>query len=180
MKRFRTLKLLFVFALIIAAGFYFLRIHRYSHTVQRSGWHLDYATPAMACQCCFSRISRLEYNGKPIPMPQFPVTDDNRWRRSSLHTPIGKFRIFNSFEDWRYFFGDSRLPEYNETPITKEDLRRGYYVATYEEISESTQWPRKKGTPEHWCILYGTVCCWVDPLRLDEVDWEDISPTGEE
>ena len=175
MKRFRALKILCVIALILVGAFYFIRIHRYSHTLTKGGWQLDYATPLMACPCCFSRISRLEFNGTPIRMPGFPVDDDRRWFRSSLDTPLGLFRITNSLDGWRYFYGDGIDAQGSGILITEEDLRRGFYVPEVEGSIETTASSSKVRMPKHWCLLYGHVRCWLDPLRFDQIDWQEVS-----
>ncbi|HNO78182.1 MAG TPA: hypothetical protein PKN33_08995 [Phycisphaerae bacterium] len=175
MKPLRKFQIALAIAAIIVGGYYFLRIHRYSKSLTVGKWHMDYAVPWMACQTCGSLISRIEYDGQPIPMPNFPLDEDLHWNQSRLVTPMGSFRICNDLNQWRFYFDDVERLKESDTPITKEDLGRGYYLQRLRRKGDYVQAAPKKNTPPHWCYLEGFIRCWIDPLRFDKIDWDGIA-----
>lgn len=178
MKPLRKLQIALAIAAIIVVGFYILRVHRYSRSLTVGKWHMDYAVPWMGCPHCLSRISRIEYDGQPIPMPNFRDDDDHHWDRGRLFTPIGSFRIGNDLDSWHFYFDDAKPHEALSTPITEEDLRRGYYVQALYKSGNFVEAAPKKNTPSHWCFLQGSVRCWIDPLRFDKINWDDIASSN--
>jgi hypothetical protein len=178
MKTRRKLQILIAIVAVISGGFYFVRVHRYSKTVAVGKWQMNFSVPLMACPVCNSRVSRIEYDGQTIAMPQFPTNDGRRWRRTSLDTPLGRFLIDNHLENWRIYHGDGIRLEDSDIPITEKDLRRGYYVQEFFASSGPSELAPRKGTPPHWCVMDGEIRCWLDPLRFDKIDWAVVASSN--
>jgi hypothetical protein len=157
--------------LIIAAGiFYYCCVSRVWIHQEKHGWVLDFSHVRVACPTCTGRVERLEWGGHPIAVPKVPW---NQTPRFTMYTPVGMFEAWRPEWGWRARHWDSRTWPVNGV-VTEAELAQGYYELDKGGDSTDADGPtRKRGTPDHWCLIIGEVGSrWLAPDKIDQISWE--------
>lgn len=172
-RRVRTWAVLVGTATILL-GVYLCLFHRWRVTAQRDGWVVQYTYLMFKCPHCFGRIERLECNGHPLPLLNFPGADRGA-HVMKLTTPVGYF-VLPAGDRWRIHYHNDERAETIPDPITAEELKQGWYDTGQERMEGYGTPPRKNGTPAHWCWACGLDRCrWLDPILLERIDWNPMA-----
>jgi hypothetical protein len=144
---------------------------RYHVRQERDGWVWDSSHQRLICPVCTGRMERLECDGHSIPLPRAP-SDPNDHGQLTLYTPVGTLRRFPQDGQWHpYAWGHEPQWSKASEAISDDELRSGYYEMPSSD-PDGTGWPRKSGTPAHWCIgISEKHERWLDPTMIDQLDW---------
>lgn len=123
-------------------------------TAERAGWRLEYTVSRIGCRCCSAQLRRLEFDGRPFTRPAFIPASSNG---HLLVTPVGSLEFVSGSYWPRIGIVASDVGGARPTPITAEELERGY-----------VEGPDRPGDmPESWLLVTAKEQQrWCDPRRL--------------
>lgn len=135
----------------------------------RHGWVLEYSGTNAASPSGPGDVKKLEFNNKRIAVPEMAP---DRLQHVRIFTPVGTFMPDDKGTHWLLIQPGVRVYR-TEGEISEEELSRGYYeVKVDEDPTRSAQFPRKKGTPSHWCLMVGEAYArWLTPDKIDKLSW---------
>jgi hypothetical protein len=154
---------------IVGAGFYVCFVDRHHVIKRKDGWYLDVSVLLVACPVCSGHVERLEWSGRPIGFPTV-IPPGQRSGEPWLNTPVGMFCLFTQPPEWKWYGTGPLDTKDVEEPVLQAEVSRGYYPMPLASGERSHVEPRKRGTPDHWCVIsYGDERFWVAPDKMGEV-----------